>query len=317
VSRRSTSSVRRVFDLANRLRKQKLYDIMTAAPIAEPGPTSLGFAFMPTCAMAALPLPVDTLLVSGGSDVDTGTRPEILDRIRDSAPRARRVGSIRTGAFALSAAGLLDGKRATTHRAQGAELARRHPGAAVEIDAIFIRDGNLDASAGISAGIDPALARVEEDHGRDFALSIARVLVLFLKRSGGQAQFSPQLHAQFSEVPAVRQAQLRCQENLAGDLRISTLCKIAGMSERDFVRKFRQDTRSDTGRVRHVAASESGLPIDRGNQDFTQRRGSKMRLRVGGRHAAGLHASNRCAPTAISRQFPGVRRSTRPLVVRR
>lgn len=231
-----------VFDLANRLRKQKLYDIVTVAPTAEPVATSLGFAFIPGCAMTALKLPVDTLLVSGGSGPDSMVRPDILDWLRCSAHKARRFGSICTGAFALGAAGLLDGKRATTHWNQGAELARRHPAAQVEIDAIFIRDGDLYTSAGISAGIDLALALVEEDHGRDLALSIARILVLFLKRSGGQAQFSPRLRAQMSAVPAIQQVQTWCQENLEGDLRVGTLCKIAAMSERDFVRKFRQDT---------------------------------------------------------------------------
>ena len=231
-----------VFDMANRLRKQKLYDIATIAPTAEPVPTSLGFAFIPSCAMAALPLPVDTLLVSGGSGPDSMVRPDIIDWLRCSVARARRFGSICTGAFALGAAGLLDGKRATTHWNQGAELARRHPAAQVEIDAIFIRDGDLYTSAGISAGIDLALALVEDDHGRDLALAIARILVLYLKRSGGQAQFSPQLRAQFSTVPAVRKAQLWCHEHIAGDLRVGTLCKVVGMSERDFARKFRQDT---------------------------------------------------------------------------
>jgi transcriptional regulator GlxA family with amidase domain len=192
--------------------------------------------------MAALPLPVDTLLVSGGSGSQCMIRPDILDWLRCNAHRARRFGSICTGAFALGAAGLLDGKRATTHWNQGAELARRHPAARVEIDAIFIRDGDLYTSAGISAGIDLALALVEEDHGRDLALSIARILVLFLKRSGGQAQFSPQLRAQFSAVPAIQRVQHWCLENLESDLRVSALSKVAGMSERDFVRKFRQDT---------------------------------------------------------------------------
>jgi transcriptional regulator GlxA family with amidase domain len=130
----------------------------------------------------------------------------------------------------------------TTHWAFGAELAQRYPAAIVDIDPIFIRDGDLYSSAGISAGIDLALGLVEEDHGREFALSIARYLVLFLKRSGGQAQFSPQLRAQFSAVPAIQQVQHWCQENLDSDLHVAALSRIAGMSERDFVRKFRQDT---------------------------------------------------------------------------
>jgi transcriptional regulator GlxA family with amidase domain len=242
-----------VFGVANFLRKQKLYDVITVAPTAEPVPTPLGFAFMPSCAMTELPFPVDTLLVSGGGGPDSGSAPAILDWLRQAAPRARRFGSICTGAFSLGAAGLLDGKRVTTHWAFGEELARRHPMAAVEIDSIFICDGNLYSSAGISAGIDLALALVEEDHGRDFALSIARYLVLFLKRSGGQAQFSPQLRAQFSAIPAIQRAQEWCHANLDGNLHVSKLCKIAGMSERSFVRRFREETGTTPGN--YVAAA--------------------------------------------------------------
>ena len=231
-----------VFGVANFLRKQKLYDVMTVAPTAEPVSTPVGFAFMPSCAMADLPLPVDTLLVSGGGSPDSGTQPEILDWLRKTTPQARRVGSICTGAFSLGAAGLLDGKRATTHWAFGPELARRCPATKVDIDPIFICDGNLYSSAGISAGIDLALALVEEDHGRAFALAIARYLVLFLKRPGGQTQFSGQLRAQFSTIPAMQRVQEYCLTHLDGDLRVGDLSKIAGMSERSFIRRFREET---------------------------------------------------------------------------
>jgi transcriptional regulator GlxA family with amidase domain len=241
-----------VFGVANFLCNQKLYDVVCVAPTAEPVPTPVGFAFMPTCAMTALPLPVDTLLVSGGGGPDSGTRPEILDWLRHAAPKSRRFGSICTGAFALGAAGLLVGKRVTTHWDFCAELARRHPAAIVEIDPIFIRDGDLYSSAGITAGIDLALSLVEEDHGRDFALNIARYLVLYLKRAGGQAQYSVRLQAQFSNVPAIERVQHWCEEKLDGDLRAGTLCQIAGMSERDFIRKFRQETRQTVGE--YVAA---------------------------------------------------------------
>ena len=107
---------------------------------------------------------------------------------------------------------------------------------------IFVRDGNLHTSAGISAGIDLALALVEDDHGRDFALAIARYLVLFLKRSGGQAQFSTQLKAQFSSIPAIQKVQQWCHDNLRGDLRVAALARRAAMSERNFIRLFHEDT---------------------------------------------------------------------------
>jgi transcriptional regulator GlxA family with amidase domain len=231
-----------VFGLANERRKRKLYDIATVAPTTDPVTTNVGIAFVPTCAMEALALPVDTLLVSGGGGPAIANAPPILDWLRHAAPHARRFGSVCTGAFALGAAGLIDNKRVVTHWAFGAELARRNPTARVEIDPIFIRDGNLYSSAGISAGIDLALALLEEDHGRDFALEVARYLVLFLKRSGGQAQFSTQLQAQFSAIPAIQKVQLWCQENLSADLRVPALAKRAAMSERSFIRAFRDDT---------------------------------------------------------------------------
>lgn len=230
------------FGVSNFLAKRKLYDVVTVAPSASPVPTPLGFSFMPACEMSALPLPVDTLLVSGGGGPDSGTTPEILGWLRHAASRARRFGSVCTGAFALGAAGLLDGKRVATHWAFGAELARRNPTARVEIDPIFIRDGNVYSSAGISAGIDLSLSLIEEDHGREFALKVARYLVLFLKRSGGQAQFSTQLLAQFSTVPAIQKVQQWCNDNLGADLRVAALARHAAMSERSFIRTFREDT---------------------------------------------------------------------------
>lgn len=242
-----------VFGVANFLRKRKLYDVMTIAPDAGPVTTPLGFSFLPACAMTALPLPIDTLLVSGGGGPDAGCEPIMLDWLRGAAPRARRFGSICTGAFTLGAAGLIAGKRVTTHWAFGSELARRNPTAKVDIDAIFVRDGNLYTSAGISAGIDLALALVEDDHGRDFALAIARYLVLFLKRSGGQAQFSTQLKAQFSSIPAIQKVQLWCHDNLRGDLHVAALAKRAAMSERNFIRLFHEDTGETPGEFVELA----------------------------------------------------------------
>jgi transcriptional regulator GlxA family with amidase domain len=231
-----------VFGFSNFLMKRQLYEIMTVAPTAEPVQTGLGFSFMPVCAMTALPLPIDTLLVSGGGGADAVKDPAIFDWLARTAPKARRFGSICTGVFLLAEAGLIGGKRVTTHWALAAELARRNPTTRVELDAIFVRDGKLCSSAGISAGIDLALALLEEDHGRELALKVARYLVLFLKRSGGQAQFSTQLQAQFSSIPAIQKIQQWCHDNLCGDLRVATLARRAAMSERNFIRLFREDT---------------------------------------------------------------------------
>lgn len=152
-----------------------------------------------------------------------------------------------TGAFALGAAGLAKGKRLVTHWAFADKLAHRNPEAKIEVDPIFIRDGRLYTSAGISAGIDLALGLLEEDQGRAFALEVARYLVLFLKRSGGQSQFSTQLQAQFSTIPQIQRAQQWILEHLNGDLRIFILAKKAGMSERTFIRSFRADTGKTPG----------------------------------------------------------------------
>jgi len=231
-----------VFGVANFLRQRRLYDVVTVAPTRDPVPTPVGFAFLPGCAMADLALPVDTLLVSGGGGPEAGTRPDILDWLRRAAPQARRFGSVCTGAFALGAAGLIDGKRVATHWDFCGELARRHPGAKVDCDSIFVRDGNLYSSAGISAGIDLALGLLEEDHGRDFALKVARYLVLFMKRSGGQAQFSTLMQAQLSSVPAIEKVQRWCHDHVDGDLRVSALAKHVAMSERNFSRIFQTET---------------------------------------------------------------------------
>jgi transcriptional regulator GlxA family with amidase domain len=228
-----------VFGLANFLAKQRLYDIVTVAPSAAPVPTVLGFSLLPACAMSDLPMPIDTLLVSGGGAPGTLTDPAVFAWLRGMATKARRYGSICTGAFVLAEAGLIDGKRVTTHWAYGDELAHRYPAARVDSDAIFIRDGRLCSSAGITAGMDLALALVEEDHGRALALAVARYLVLFLKRAGGQTQFSSELQTQFSTMPAIEKVQRWCLENLSADLDVNVLAARAGMSVRNFGRLFR------------------------------------------------------------------------------
>src|SRR5688500_2534711 len=143
-----------VFGVANFLRKQKLYEVITVAPTADPVPTPLGFAFLPASSMDALEFPVDTLLVSGGGGPDAGADPRIGEWLRANIPLARRYGAVCTGAFALGAAGLTKGKRVVTHWAFADELANRNPDAKVEVEPIFIRDGHMYTSAGISAGID-------------------------------------------------------------------------------------------------------------------------------------------------------------------
>jgi transcriptional regulator GlxA family with amidase domain len=155
--------------------------------------------------LAANPLPrsgtvLDTLMVAGGQGVEAAAAdPVLVDWLCKRAKQARRVASVCTGAFLLAASGLLDGRRAVTHWSFCAELARRFPDVRVESDPIFVRDGEVWTSAGVTAGIDLALALVEQDLGRTMALTVARYMVVFLKRPGGQAQFSAALSLQAAE----------------------------------------------------------------------------------------------------------------------
>lgn len=180
---------------------------------------------------------VDTLIVAGGRGVEQAAADAcLLEWLCREAKAARRVASVCTGAFLLAATGLLDGRRAVTHWAYCARLAERHPGIRVEDDPIFIADDRFWTSAGVTAGIDLALAMIEQDLGRDLALAVARRLVVFLKRPGGQAQFSAALEVQGSERFAALHGWM--QANLAGDLSLPNLAAQAGMSERSLLRHY-------------------------------------------------------------------------------
>jgi transcriptional regulator GlxA family with amidase domain len=218
--------------------------------------------------------PPDTLMVAGGPGVDAAAADTVLvDWLRQRAKKARRVASVCTGAFLLGASGALDGRRAVTHWSYCAELARRFPAVRVEADPIFVRDGSIWTSAGVTAGIDLALALVEEDLGRTVALAVARYLVVFLKRPGGQAQFSEALSMQSAEdeFGALHEWINR---HLSDDLSLAMLADQAGMSERSFSRHYAEATGVTPARaierLRVEAArrllSESRLPVKRISQ---------------------------------------------------
>jgi transcriptional regulator GlxA family with amidase domain len=232
------------FATANFYANRELYRLSIAAVTTDPVKTSVGFCIVPNYALADLEGSIDTLLVAGGHGYAAAYRDRaITDWLRQAAPRARRHGSICTGAFPLAASGLLDGKRATTHWSLASSFAREFPTTTLEVDSIFVRDGQTYTSAGVSAGIDLALAMIEEDHGRTFALRVARSLVVFLKRPGGQSQFSTHLQAQFSAVPAIRKAQEWALGHLSEGLGVKTLAAQVGMSERNFRRLFVDELR--------------------------------------------------------------------------
>jgi len=195
--------------------------------------------------VAALPEPPprhDTLLVAGGegarASVDDAA---VVDWVARAAARARRITSVCTGAYLLAAAGLLDGRRAATHWGFSEELASLYPEVEVDPDPVFVRDGDVWTSAGITAGMDLALALVEEDLGPEVALSVARLLVVFLKRPGGQAQFSATLSAQQASRPALRDLQSWIAGHLREDLSVAALAERANLTERSFARAFRRE----------------------------------------------------------------------------
>ncbi|MDQ0394807.1 GlxA family transcriptional regulator [Labrys monachus] len=197
-------------------------------------------------ALDAAPLPAgdapDTLLVAGGWGVDAACEDrDLVAWIRARAGGARRTASVCSGAYLLATAGLLDGRRAVTHWQRCPDFSQRFPSVRLEPDPIFIRDGDIWTSAGVTAGIDLSLALVEADLGRDLALAIARQLVVFLKRPGGQAQFSATLALQAGDARFDR-LHAWIVENLRGDLSLPALAGQVHMSPRSFSRHYRRAT---------------------------------------------------------------------------
>jgi transcriptional regulator GlxA family with amidase domain len=225
------------------------YEIVVAGPGGAPVRTSSGLTIVPQADLRAVPAP-HTLLVPGGEGTRSGGAgsEEVTAWLREHAPAARRVASVCTGAFLLARAGLLDGRRATTHWAYADALQRGFPAVRVEPDRIYVRDGAVVTSAGVTAGIDLALALVEEDVGREAALDVARHLVVFLRRPGGQAQFSAQLRAQAARRRPLREVQHWISERPAADLSVERLAARAGLSPRQFARSFAAETGVTPGR---------------------------------------------------------------------
>jgi len=246
------------------------YEVVTIARAPGPVRTSSGLRLTPDGPLPRTATPIDTLIVPGGEGREQAGRDETLLRwLRRAPSRSRRVAAVCTGSFLLAAAGLLDGRRATTHWAYARRLAREHPAVEVDPDPIFVRDGSVWTSAGVTAGIDLALAMVEEDLDREIALDIARQLVMFLRRPGNQSQFSATLHAQQPRDEPLREIQRLVIEDLAVGHTVESMAACAHMSPRNFARAFRAQTGVTPARwverVRLEAArrrlEESGEPI--------------------------------------------------------
>lgn len=239
-----------VFRAANLLGAQPRYHNVVLTPDGGQVTSDSGVRVTPDASLAdladvAVPgaMAIDTLMAVGGIGVDAALGdPGLQHGLRRLAARSRRVTSVCTGALLLADAGLLDGRRATTHWADVDTLARRHPEVTVEPDRIYVRDGHVWTSAGVTAGIDLALALVEADHGADLAHTVAGWLVVFTRRPGGQSQFSAQLSLRPARREELRELQRWMPDHLADDLGVAALARRAGMSGRTFARAFRDET---------------------------------------------------------------------------
>ena len=221
------------------------YELMVASPGGGVITSNSGLQISGTREIGELDDDLDTIFISGGSEAalrNVAANTDLLEWVADRAPRTRRVASVCTGAFLLGGSGLLDGRRATTHWSATTLLASLFPKAEVVPDAIFIGDGHIHTSAGVTAGIDLSLAFVEQDCGPIVALGTARELVLYLRRVGGQSQFSAALAAQAKATGGLRDLLAWISEHPADDLSVPHLAERAGMSERTFGRVFSVET---------------------------------------------------------------------------
>jgi transcriptional regulator GlxA family with amidase domain len=226
------------------------YRVEILAPQAGPIAGLSGIRIVADRAFARVAGGLDTLLVAGGrrGTMTMMRDPGVLAWLRRMAPRVRRLGSVCSGTFILAATGLLDGRRATTHWSACELFKRTFPQVELDPDPIFVRDGNVYSSAGVTAGMDLALALVEEDFGRDVALETARGLVLFLRRPGGQSQFSAQLAVQASDREPIRELCAWIVEHPNDDLSVEALAHRVAMSPRHFARVFTRDVGMTPGR---------------------------------------------------------------------
>ncbi|MFG2356469.1 GlxA family transcriptional regulator [Streptomyces sp. NPDC048521] len=237
-----------VFSEANRYGAH--YRLTVVSPSGKAVSTSIGM-LVPVDAEVADAPAFDTLLVVGGDRLpEAPIEPDLSAATGALAFKAGRVASVCTGAFLLGAAGLLDGKRATTHWQHTAALARRHPKARVEPDALFVKDSTTYTSAGVTAGIDLALALLEGDHGPDLARRVARSLVVYMQRSGGQSQFSASLQGPAPRTPVLRLVQDAVQADPTADHSLEALAARARVSPRHLSRMFRSEL--DTTPMKYV-----------------------------------------------------------------
>ena len=219
------------------------YEVLVIAAAAGPVRTQSGLQIVATHSCDDVSFRLDTLIVAGGIGVEAASAdPMLVAWLQAAAPRVRRLASVCSGAFLLAAAGLLDDRRITTHWMFCDRLAELYPSLRIDPDLIFVRDGHVYTSGGVTSGIDLALALVEEDLGREIAMQVARIMVVFLRRPGGQTQFSPFLYAEARTSRDIRELQTWILAHPAERLDVATLADRLAMSPRNFARHFRSET---------------------------------------------------------------------------
>jgi transcriptional regulator GlxA family with amidase domain len=253
-----------VFEFANLTATEPCYHIHVLSEHGGLVPGSLGFAV--TTEAFGNPR-FDTLLV-GGENEPAASTPGLLAFMRKAAKGSRRVGATCTGAFVLAAAGLLDGRRATTHWAYARMLQREYPNVIVEEDRIFVADGAIWTSAGMTAGIDLALAMVEKDLGADIARRVAQKLVVYHRRTGGQSQHSALLELE-PKSDRIQTALDFARQHLRSELSVEQLAEAASLSPRQFSRAFRAETgQSPAKAVEHLRVEAARLMMESGRHSM-------------------------------------------------
>jgi len=230
-----------LFEANCKMRSGAPYRVQLVTEYGSLAESASGVRFMPDAGVRDVTQPSDTLIVLGPYGVPGRSSEDVTRWLREQAMQARRYGSTCTGAFLLAQAGLLSGRRVTTHWQYAERLAAEYPDIRVEPDRIFVRDGPAFSSAGVAAAIDLTFSLIEEDHGRALALWVARRLVVFLKRPGGQSQFSATLTAQTAATSPIDRVRLHILENPRADLGLSAVARAAGVSLRHLSRLFQAE----------------------------------------------------------------------------
>jgi transcriptional regulator GlxA family with amidase domain len=263
--------MRDILDLTNRLARERglaqPYRVELATHDGEPIALMGGLRLDPVRELGRI-RSIDTLIVVGGPIAhEAAEQPDLIAAVRRAVPRSRRVVGVCTGAFILARTGVLDDRRATTHWMFGDLLADRCPAVRVDTDPIYVRDGEVWTSAGVTAGFDMLLAIVEEDVGADLARAVAQILVLYLRRTGNQTQFSVQLGAQFADRRPLRDLQAWIADNPAADLSLAALADRMHLSPRHFARVFTTEVGLPPGRyVEQVRLEAARRMLEEGSR---------------------------------------------------